>query len=383
MARLVTLLLLASSIAISSLAQDPPLDPPVREERGGPGVTTTLTFTTRSDLSSQHEIATRTGRPLPPADLEKVDYNLAEESFEVYVPAAYTGDKPYGLLVFVNPHPSGRLPRQYQGAIDKHRLIFVSPNKIGNDRVFRNRMGLAIDAVTNMKARYKIDPERVYVSGISGGGRISSMLGMCYPDVFRGGVYIIGCNSYRTVQSTEQKIPETGKFGYFFPSFKQPAAQLFQLARTRSRHVLITGDYDGNREQTWLYYQGYVRDKFEHITYYQVPGMGHHAPDGAWFEAALTFLDEPPAPTVPPTVAKPSSTAAGQRPADARPPAQAAPATQATDRQGVAASLLQRAKLYVDNRVYDQAREKLKWITDKYPETPAAAEARKILKELP
>ena len=119
--------------------------------------------------------------------MEKVDYTLAEESFEVYVPAAYTGDKPYGLLVFVNPHPSGRLPRQYQAAIDKHRLIFVSPNKVGNDRVFRNRMGLAIDAATNLKARYKVDPERVYVAGISGGGRISSMLGMCYPDVFRGG----------------------------------------------------------------------------------------------------------------------------------------------------------------------------------------------------
>jgi poly(3-hydroxybutyrate) depolymerase len=384
MARLFTLLLLASSITIPSLAQEPPPDPPLRAEPA-PGATTTLTFTTRSDLSSQHEIATRTGRPLPPADMEKVDYNLADESFEVYAPAAYTGDKPFGLLVFVNPHPSGRLPRQYQAAIDKHRLIFVSPNKVGNDRVFRNRMGLAIDAVTNMKTRYRIDPERVYVSGISGGGRISSMLGFCYPDVFRGGVYIIGCNSYRTVQSTEQKIPETGKFGYFFPSFKQPAAPLFKLARTQSRHVLITGDFDGNREQTWLYYQGFVRDKFEHVTYYQVPGMGHQAPDADWFDAALDFLDQP--------LTAPAATTAGQRPADARaptprptPPARtaAAPATTAppADRQAVAARLLTAAKLYVDNRDYDHASDKLKWIVTNYPETPAADDARKLLKEI-
>jgi hypothetical protein len=378
--RTLFLTLLLTLITLPTSAQDPPPDPPVRGDRGGAAVTTTLNFATRSDLSSQREIAIRVGRPLAPADMEKVDYNIAEESFEVYVPPAYTGDKPFGLLVFVNPHPSGRPPRQYLGPIEKHRLIYVSPNKIGNDRIFRNRMGLAIDAVVNMKARYKIDPERVYVSGISGGGRISSMLGFCYPDVFSGGIYIIGCNSYRTVQSTEQKVPETGKFGYFFPSFKPPAPPLFKLARTHSRHVLITADFDGNREQTWLYYQGFVADKFEHVTYYQVPGLGHQAPDGDWFDAALDFLDQPlTTPVAPPTAAA----AAAQRPAAPRPaPPAATPASQPTDREAVAASLLTRAKLYVDNHASEQAREKLKWIVTTYPETKAAGEARNILKTL-
>jgi hypothetical protein len=210
------------------------------------------------------------------------------------------------------------------------------------------------------------------------------MLGFCYPDVFRGGVYIIGCNSYKLVQSTEQKVPETGKFGYFTPSFKIPAPPLLNLARTRSRHVLITGDEDGNREQTWLYYQGFVNDKFEHITYYQVPGIGHRAPDGDWYDEALTFLDQIPAPKTP-------AAAAGRRPADARQskpptpapaPATSAPTTPASDRAAIAASLLTRAKLYVDNKVYDQARERLKWITTQYPETPAAAEARTLLKQV-
>jgi hypothetical protein len=40
------------------------------------------------------------------------DYNLPDESFELYVPPDYTGDKPFGLLVFVNPHPGGRPPAQ-------------------------------------------------------------------------------------------------------------------------------------------------------------------------------------------------------------------------------------------------------------------------------
>jgi hypothetical protein len=200
--------------------------------------------------------------------------------------------------------------------------------------------------------------------------------------VFRGGVYMIGCNFYRAVQSREQRVPETGQFATYFRSYDPPPAEVLNLARQRSRHVLITGDSDGNREQTWLYYLGFVRDRFEHVTYYQVPGMGHQPPDGDWFDAALTYLDNPTPAATP--------VAAGQRPAEVRRPLRAPvappPATRTTsqpaDRNAIAASLLTRARLYVDNKVYDQAREKLKWITTQYPETPAAAEAKRLLKEI-
>jgi hypothetical protein len=373
MPRLIVPLLLLALLAIPSFAADPPA--------GATGAAT-LTFTDRSPLSTNAEICNRMRWPLEEKKAAEVDYKLPDESFEVYVPPDYTGDKPYGLLVFVNPHPSGRPPQQYLDVIAKHHLIYVGPNKVGNDRFPRLRMGLSIDAAVNMQSRYNIDKDRVYVSGISGGGRVSSMLGVGFPDVFKGGIYVIGCNFYKTLQSTEQKVPGTDKFGYFTRSYDPPPAEFFRAAREKSRHVLITGDFDENREQTWLYYQGFVRDKFEHVVYFQVPGMGHQPPPADWYDEALTFLDKPP-PTSPPV-------AAGQRPADARntsrvPPPKAAPTTttsQPPDRATVAAGLLTRAKLYVDNRVYDQARERLKWIVTNYPETPAAAEARRMLKEI-
>ena len=155
----------------------------------------------------------------------KVDYNLADESFEVYVPADYTGEKPFGLFVFCSPSPSGRPMGPFLKSMDERHLIWIGPNKAGNDRVNRPRMGLAIDAAISMKAKYNIDPDRVYVAGISGGGRIASMLGVGYADIFKGGFYMIGCNFYRQELSVEQH-------GAAFPqSYRVPPAIIFNLAQ--------------------------------------------------------------------------------------------------------------------------------------------------------
>ena len=35
------------------------------------------------------------------------DYKLEDESFEVYVPESYTGERPFGLVVFVSPGGDG------------------------------------------------------------------------------------------------------------------------------------------------------------------------------------------------------------------------------------------------------------------------------------
>jgi len=324
-----------------------------------------LTFTKRSDLSTNIELCKRMGWDLAAEAAAKVDYVLSEESFEVYIPADYTGDKPYGLFVFCSASPSGRPLGHILKSLDEHHLIYVGPNKAGNDRVNRPRMGLMIDAALSMKARYNIDPERVYVSGVSGGGRIASMLGVGYADIFHGGFYIIGCNFYRQEISIEQK-------GAAFPkSYSVPPAKIFNFARKQSKHVFLTGDTDPNREQTETYYKAFKKDGFEHITYFQVPGMGHRPPDAEWFEKGMQALDEKIEP-----ITKPA--AASAKPAT-RP---AAAASQPTDPAAVADHLLATARLYIDNHQLELGRKKLAWIIENYPKTPAAAEAKKLLEDL-
>ena len=63
------------------------------------------------------------------------------------------------------------------------------------------------------------------------------------------------------------------------------------MAKERGRYVLLTGDNDSNRSQTWDYYEYGYRKKLQHVLYIQVPGMGHELPPTEWYEKAIVFLD--------------------------------------------------------------------------------------------
>jgi hypothetical protein len=248
-----------------------------------------ISFTERSPYSDAALLATRHGWVVAKLKAEgaETDYDISKESFEVRVPADYDPSKKYGLLVWISASQSGRANSAWAGILDKRHLIWVGANRAGNSRSVMARLGLALDAASNVKSRYSIDPDRIYVSGASGGGRCASMLGVSCPDVFHGGIYIIGCDYFR-------EIP-TGEPNKIWPrSYVQPSSRLFGFARQRSRHVLLTGDQDMNQPQTKANYElGFKRDGFEHVDYIQVPGMGHRSPPAEWFDKAMQFLDAP------------------------------------------------------------------------------------------
>ncbi len=190
------------------------------------------------------------------------------------------------MLVWISPSPSGVLPNEWRPLMDKHRLIWVGPDHAGNDREIWQRLGLPLDAVHNTKHRYRIDETRIYIAGLSGGGRCASRLGIVYADVFRGTLAIVGCDFYRALESTSRP----GKF--WRPTFRRPKGPIFRFARQRSRHVLLTGETDANREQTLVTYeQGYLKDKFQHVHYLEVPNMGHSVPPVEWFDKAIGMMD--------------------------------------------------------------------------------------------
>lgn len=322
----------------------------------------TTSFQSRHPLSDGTLLATRMGWLTSKLKEQggEIDYEVAKETFDVRVPADYDGSKPYGLLVWISAGPTGRASRAWNAVLDKRHLICVGANGAGNNRSVLVRLGLALDAVGNAKSAYKIDDERVYVAGGSGGGRCASILGVACPDVFRGGVYVIGSDYFR-------EIP-TGEPNRVWPrTFSPPAPRLLALSKQRSRHVLVTGERDMNRLQTKQNYeQGFKKDGFQYVAYLEVPGMGHQLPPADWFEKAVAFLDDRTAPAPPAATTAPA--------AAAEPPAQdPAAANEAADK------LLRLARLHLANGRPADAEAKLRAILASYPQTPAAAEARKLL----
>jgi hypothetical protein len=221
-------------------------------------------FSDRSPYSALAEMTKRLPR------LKGTDYLLKEESYCVSVPDSYAPDKPHGLLVFINSFNDGECYPQFKGLLEKHRLIWIAANNSGNERMTSARIGLALDAVFNLKKLYTLDPERIYVSGISGGGRVCSFLTPAFPDVFNGGMYLIGCNSLAAKLQPE-----------------------LEDRWRRNGYVFLTGDNDFNLPGTKKVFDEYQRARFARTTCLQVPGMTHEVPPSDWLDKGLAFLDEP------------------------------------------------------------------------------------------
>jgi len=214
-------------------------------------------------------------------------YDLAAETFEVFVPEDYDGATPYGLLVWVSPTLSGAVERpENREVLRTRRMIWVGANNSGNRRLVWDRVGLALDAAQAMTRLYKIDVQRVYAGGYSGGGRMATSLSVLYSDVFQGGLLFMGCNYYRDV-------PRPDKPGALWPAaFAEPPRTLLKQARERNRYAFVTGENDFNRLQTRVFHRLYEKDGFRHATYLEIPGADHYSGLGPeWLAKALDTLD--------------------------------------------------------------------------------------------
>ncbi|MDA1094525.1 MAG: hypothetical protein O3A25_14810 [Acidobacteria bacterium] len=218
-----------------------------------------------------------------PGDLDGWDYDLNTERFSLYVPRDYDpSGEPYGVVVWVSPRESGAIPPDLRPIFDERRLIWIGANNAGNQRHLFPRAGLALDAAHNVERFYRIDTERVFVSGLSGGGRMSAMEAVAYPDVFAGGMPIIGVTTYLSVAlgaNPSQLVPQ----------FPAPSPEL--LARAK-RHplVIITGSGDFNREECQLTAAAYERDGFTNLHLLDIDGMGHEMPSVEDFARGLDLL---------------------------------------------------------------------------------------------
>ncbi|HEY7088631.1 MAG TPA: PHB depolymerase family esterase [Tepidisphaeraceae bacterium] len=295
--RVIAFVLMVSSLAAAQSATARPATQPTTRMAAKTGAFH-IAFTDQSPLSpieaqnKRHHIK-----------VEAIQrYNLTEESFEAFVPEDYDGKTKFGILVWVNAGGRGNMPRGWQELLSSHHLIGIGANQSGNERGIGVRFGLALDGVHNLKKIYSIDEQRVYVSGISGGGKVASMLPIIYPEVFHGAIPICGVSWY-------QNIPVPGETNKVYPrNFDRPPTITFDKAKL-GRFVLITGSNDMNRDPTQATYElGFKKDGFKNVEYVEVPGMGHQIPDTDVIEKAIASIDAPwPAP---PTPKKPGSSAA-------------------------------------------------------------------------
>lgn len=188
-------------------------------------------------------------------------------SWSIVVPESYDPAVPAGVLVYISPGNSGRIVRDWDWVLEEKNLIWVSAGRSGNNVDPRKRIAYALLGPTLIAKNYNVDSDRIYVAGLSGGGRVASIVAPSYPTLFKGAIYICGVNT----------IPE------------QLANNLGAM-RT-NRFVFVTGEDDFNRAETRKVHDQYLKSGLDSSHYLEFNRMGHENPDGDGIAEAIALLD--------------------------------------------------------------------------------------------
>ena len=188
--------------------------------------------------------------------------------WEVAVPETYDSADPPGLLVYVSPSDSGAPPRGWLKLLRTHNLIWVAANRSGNRVQVPRRISYAVLAAGLVADRYELDEKRIYLSGFSGGARVSGLIAGEYPTVFRGAVFIGGAELWDSQSSAEN------------------------LERMRqNRYVFLVGSEDANRAVARSVHSAYEKANIPGIRMTVVRRMGHVLPEARYMNGAIEFLD--------------------------------------------------------------------------------------------
>ncbi len=186
--------------------------------------------------------------------------------WDVFVPETYDAAAPAGLLVYISPTVSGRLPDRWGRVLAEHNLIWVSANDGGNAENVQRRALFAVISPTLIGSQYALDRDRMYVSGLSGGGKMASMVATDHAQLFSGAIFICGVEFWD--------------------------AEPRQLDRVRrNRYVFVTGEHDQALRPTRRTFGRYRKAGVSGVKLMEIDGMGHENPDPARLAEAIEFLD--------------------------------------------------------------------------------------------
>lgn len=217
------------------------------------------------------------------ASLDATTRKLSDEAVLIRLPANMDPRIARGLVVYVHPGPQSGIPEAMHDALDELGFIAVAPDNVPNDRHRTDRMQLTLDAIATACDRYVIDPDRIYVTGVSGGGKIASHTWACAPDIIDGVVAIVGVGSYENMKRSDGK--------YWRGDFEKPLGP--QLKHLKAgRLVAITGSEDGNQDYIQRALAVMKGDGLT-VRLDDFEGMGHEMATAERFTDALRWVDEP------------------------------------------------------------------------------------------
>jgi len=195
-----------------------------------------------------------------PAD-EKLTWQLS-------VPANYDPAKPAGAIVFIGYAEWGGGKKTWNTVLEEQNLIWIGLIGGGDKKPINERMLKAILARAVLERDYKIDSDRYYLFGYSGGAHVAAMLATSKPETFKGAIFYSAALGWG--KNTPPKI---------------------DLVR-QNRYMFMAGALDDDRRKVKRVADEYRKAGVTNTEYVSVANTDRKMPSVSYFEQAVKYLDD-------------------------------------------------------------------------------------------
>lgn len=195
-------------------------------------------------------------------------YDSKKQRYQLYAPPGADSKKPTALVIFISPGDQPMGWPAWKKVCQDHKVLFCSPYGAGNACPAGQRTRIILDMFDDVRKQYRIDPERTYISGFSGGGRMACAIGFALPEWFGGVAPICGTNPISGPTYLRHRITE------------------------RLSVAFITGAKDFNRKENEEYMYPYFQELRIGSKLWVVTGLGHAVPSAAVVEEVHNWLEK-------------------------------------------------------------------------------------------
>ncbi|MHC4880362.1 MAG: hypothetical protein ACYTGL_28260 [Planctomycetota bacterium] len=202
----------------------------------------------------------------PPAGLLD-NYDSTKQTYELFVPEQYSPIKSWPVVLFVSPGNRGTGFQRWQQVCRREQVIFASPHAAGNNTPMPNRIRIVMDVLDDLRRRYNVDPDRTYIGGFSGGGRVACSIAFALPEYFGGVLPVCAGGELRQESSLRRRVID-----------RLSVAQL-------------TGETDFNRGECERLHHTSLSGVGVRCRTWVAPKTGHAIPNAGIFTEAFNWLE--------------------------------------------------------------------------------------------
>ena len=203
----------------------------------------------------------------PPADWTP-EYDATQQSYELFVPARKDPKAPLPVILFVSPGNAPGGWKSFEKICKDQGFLFIGLHGAGNNCPPKKRIRIVLDALDDVRRNFPIDPDRTYITGFSGGGRIACYVAFALPELFGGVMPICASEDLREEPWLRHRVID------------------------RLSVALLTGQTDFNRGEVERLRGPYLTAVGVRARVWTQPNLGHGVPGEKVLVEALKWLDE-------------------------------------------------------------------------------------------